>query len=333
MTPLRAGVIGVGHLGQHHARLYASLPGFQLIGVVDQSPERGHTIADRHRVRFFQNVEELLPQVDVVSIAVPTSAHYDVARRCLHAGKHVLVEKPLAVMPGEARELVEIAKARDCRLQVGHSERFNPVMRLMRPHIGRPVFIECHRLSAFSERGTDVDVVLDLMVHDLDLVLSFDPGPVEEIRAAGVAVLSSSIDIANARIQFQNGCVANLTASRVSTNKMRRLRLFQSDQYLSIDFQTRQGMICRRQTKAGERPTVTIEQFQGNDDEPLKLQLESFLDAVRNGKKPVISGEDAAATVEVAHDVLRAIATFALRHESPQRMSGSVGDASLSGRG
>lgn len=332
MTPLRAGVIGVGHLGQHHARLYASLPGSRLIGVVDLSPERGQLIADRHGVRLFRNLEELLPQVDVVSIAVPTSVHYEVSRRCLQAGKHVLVEKPLAVMPGEARELVEIAKARDCRLQVGHSERFNPVMRVMRPYIGRPVFIECHRLSSFSERGTDVDVVLDLMIHDLDLVLSMDPGPVEEIRAAGVAVLSASIDIANARIQFQRGCVANFTASRVSTNKMRRLRLFQPDQYLSLDFQTRQGMICRRQTKAGQRPTVVIEQFQGEDEEPLKLQIESFLEAVRSGKKPVISGEDGAAAVEVAHDVLQAIAAFASRHGGSDRTSGSGSDAGPSGR-
>ena len=332
MKPLRAGVIGVGHLGQHHARLFASLPGSQLIGVVDRSPERGRDIAERHRVLLFRTIEELLPQVDVVSIAVPTSAHYEVARRCLQGGKHVLVEKPLAVIPEEARELVELAKTRGCRLQVGHSERFNPVMRVMRPHIGRPVFIECHRLSSFSERGTDVDVVLDLMIHDLDLVLSFDPGPVEEIRAAGVAVLSASIDIANARIQFQSGCVANFTASRVSTSKMRRLRLFQPDQYLSLDFQTHQGMICRRQTKAGERPTVVIEQVQGEDGEPLKLQIESFLEAVRDGKKPVISGEDGAAAVEVAHDVLRAIEAFASRHEGPDRPSGSGSEADRSGR-
>lgn len=332
MTPLRAGVIGVGQLGQHHARLYASIPDCQLIGVVDQSPERGQDIADRHRVRLFRNVDELLPQVDVVSIAVPTSGHYEVARQCLREGKHVLVEKPLAMIPEEARELVELAKSRDCRLQVGHSERFNPVMRVMRPHIGRPVFIESHRLGLFSDRGTDVDVVLDLMIHDLDLVLSFDPGPVEEIRAAGVAVLSASIDIANARIQFQSGCVANFTASRVSTNKMRRLRVFQPDQYLSLDFQTRQGMICRRQAKAGERPTVVIEQMQGDQGEPLKLQLESFLEAVRNGKRPVISGEDGAAAVEVAHDVLRAIAAFASRHGGPDRTSGSGSDTTPAGR-
>ena len=315
MTPIRAGVIGVGHLGQHHARLYASLPGAQLIGVADQSGARAQMIAARHGARVFRTVDELLPHVDVVSVAVPTSSHYAVAKACLQAGKHVLIEKPIAVTPGEAQELVQLAKQRGCCVQVGHSERFNPLMALMRPHIGRPVFIECHRLSSFGERGTDVDVVLDLMIHDLDLVLSLNPGPVEEVRAAGVAVLSSSIDIANARIQFQSGCVANLTSSRVSMNKMRRLRLFQRDNYLSIDFQTRQGMICRRNTKAGERPTVEVEQLQGGDEEPLKLQLESFLHAVGTGSRPVVSGEDGAAAVDVAHQVLDAIAAFAARHE------------------
>ena len=314
MTPIRAGVIGVGHLGQHHARLYTSLPGSQLIGVVDQSIERAQVVAARHGARVFRTADELLPHVDVVSIAVPTSGHYAVAQACLNAGKHVLVEKPIAITLEEAQELVQLAKQRGCCLQVGHSERFNPIMAMMRPFIGQPVFIECHRLSSFSERGIDVDVVLDLMIHDLDLVLSLNPGPVDEVRAAGVAVLSSSIDIANARIQFQSGCVANLTSSRVSTNKMRRLRLFQRDNYLSIDFQTRQGMICRRNAKAGERPAVEVEQFQGGDEEPLKLQLESFLHAAGTGTRPVVSGEDGAAAVDIAHQVLRAIAAFASRH-------------------
>lgn len=319
MTPLRAGVIGVGHLGQHHARLYAALPEAQLIGVTDQSVARARTIADRHGVRVFLTADELLPHVDVVSVAVPTSGHYDVAKACLLAGRHVLIEKPIAATPIEAQELVQLAKQRGCCVQVGHSERFNPVMALMRPYIGQPVFIECHRLSSFSERGTDVDVVLDLMIHDLDLVLSMNPGAVEEVRAAGVAVLSSSIDIANARIQFRSGCVANLTSSRVSTNKMRRLRLFQRDNYISIDFQTRQAMICRRNTKAGERSTVEVEQFQGGEEEPLKLQLASFLHAVGSGEKPVVSGEDGAAAVEVAHQVLQAITAFAARHEEGGR--------------
>jgi predicted dehydrogenase len=315
MKPFRAGVIGVGHLGQHHARLYASLPEAQLVGVLDQSVDRAQAIADRHGARVFRTVDELLSHVDVVSIAVPTSGHYAVAKSCLRAGKHILVEKPIAVMPGEAQELVELAKQRGCSLQVGHSERFNPIMTVMRPHIKKPVFIECHRLSSFSERGTDVDVVLDLMIHDLDIVLSLNPGPVEEVRASGVAVLSSSIDIAHARIQFRGGGVANLTSSRVSTNKMRRLRIFQRDNYLSIDFQTRQGMICRRSAEAGKRPTVEVTNLQGGDEEPLKLQLESFLHAVGTGTRPVVSGEDGAAAVAVAHQVLQAIEAFAALHE------------------
>lgn len=314
MTKLRAGVIGVGHLGQHHARLYATLPDVTLVGVMDQDQERGRTIAERFRARAFERVIDLLNEVDVVSVAVPTSAHYVVARACLEAGKHVLVEKPIAVASAEARELVELAKAKGCRLQVGHSERFNPIMQLMRPHIKRPAFIECHRLGSYSQRGTDVDVVLDLMIHDLDLVLSFNPGEVEEVRAAGVPVFSSTIDIANARIQFQSGCVANLTASRVSLNKMRRLRLFQRDGYISMDFHTRQGMIGRRSMDHNHNPRIAIEEFKGHDGEPLKLQLESFLHSIRTGSSPVVSGEDGAAALAVAHQVLAAIDSFVRRN-------------------
>ncbi len=316
MTVLKAGVIGVGHLGQHHARLYASLPGAQLVGVSDQSPERAKVVADRHGAKVFDSIESLLREVDVVSVAVPTTSHHAVAKQCLSAGKHVLVEKPIAVTSVEAQELVALARQRGCRLQVGHSERFNPVMQVMRPHITRPAFIEGHRLSSFNERGTDVDVVLDLMIHDLDLVLSFDPGPVEEVQAAGIPVLSSTVDIANARIQFKHGCVANLTASRVSMTKMRRLRLFQRDNYLSIDFQTRQGMVCRRESKPGERPSIAMEQFQGNEEEPLKLQLDAFLHSVRTGAKPVVSGEDGAAALDLAHQVLKAIGVFMTRNQT-----------------
>jgi predicted dehydrogenase len=314
MTKLRAGVIGVGHLGQHHARLYASLPQSTLVGVADHNPDRAKSIAERHGVRMFAGLPDLLTQVDVVSVAVPTSGHYAVAKACLEAKKHVLVEKPIAVHPDEAQELVALARTRGVTLQVGHSERFNPIMRTMRPHIGTPAFIEGHRLSSFSERGTDVDVVLDLMIHDLDLILSFDPGPVEDVRAAGVPVLSSTIDIANARIQFASGCVANLTASRVSMNKMRRLRLFQRDSYVSIDFQSRHGMISRRSVDPERRPSIELEEFKGSDEEPLKLQLESFLHAVKTSGRPVVSGEDGAAALAVAHEVLKAIQQFAERH-------------------
>lgn len=314
MTPLRVGVIGVGHLGQHHARLYATLPGFRLMGVMDNDADRAKLIGEKHGAPVLAELSQLLSQVDAVSVAVPTSAHHQVVKACLEAGVHVLVEKPITVTQAEAWELVELAKARGRVLQVGHIERFNPVMQVVRTHIRQPVFIECHRLAPFGERGTDVDVVLDLMIHDLDLILSMQPGPVEDIRAAGVPVLTSSNDIANARIEFQSGCVANLTASRVSTTRMRRLRLFQRDAYISVDFQTRQGVVCRRRTVTGARPSIDAEQVKGSDEEPLKLELEAFLLAATTGQAPPVTGEDGAAALDLAYRILEQIARFARRH-------------------
>jgi predicted dehydrogenase len=317
---IRTGVIGVGHLGQHHARHFASLPGSKLIGVLDTDPARGTLIADRYQVRCFTALPAFLREVDAVSVAVPTSAHFAVAKSCLQAGKHVLVEKPIAVTPAEGRELVRLAKEAAYVLQVGHSERFNPIMSMVRPFITRPVFVEGHRLSPFGERGTDVDVVLDLMIHDLDMLLSFQPGPVEEIRAAGVPVLSRTVDIANVRIMFASGCVANLTSSRVSTNKMRRLRLFQRDSYVGIDYQARHAIVCRRVAAPGGRPTIDMEQFQGGDDEPLRLELEAFLRAIAEGTSPIVSGEEGTAALELAHQVLEAIGTFIQRQETSEQL-------------
>ncbi|MBA3753011.1 MAG: Gfo/Idh/MocA family oxidoreductase [Nitrospira sp.] len=323
MKRFRAGVIGVGHLGQHHARHYASLPGAILVGVFDSEAIRAKLIAGRHGVQAWTDLNELLHHVEIVSVAAPTSAHFALTRACLEAGKHVLVEKPIAGTPAEARELVALAARRGCLLQVGHSERFNPIMQRMRPYIDRPAFIECHRLSAFGERGTDVDVVLDLMIHDLDLVLSFNPGPVEEVRAAGMHVLSSHIDIANARIVFASGCVANVTASRVSTNTMRRLRVFQRDRYVSIDFQTRHAVVSRRVQGSGSRPTIDVESFQAGDEEPLRLELDAFIHAVRTGSRPIVSGEDGEAALHLAARVLEAIGQFTQRH-SEDYVSGLV---------
>ena len=314
MAKLRAGVIGVGHLGRHHARLYASLPDSTLVGVVDDDCERASLIGRQYGARAFGDLPNLLEQVDVVSVAVPTSVHYSVAKVCLEAGKHVLVEKPIAVLPIEAQELVELARVNQCTLQVGHSERFNPIMQIMRPHIRRPVLFEGQRMGVYSERGTDVDVVLDLMIHDLDLVLSCHPGPVADVRAAGLSVRSSTSDVANAYIQFESGCVASLIASRVSLKATRSMRLFQPDGSISIDFQSRQGVIGRRSVEPDSKPTVAIEEFQAGDDEPLRLQLESFLQAVRAQSCPVVSGEDGTAALEVAHRVLSAIKMFGQRN-------------------
>lgn len=314
MRKLRVGVIGVGHLGQHHARLYAGLPGSTLVGVTDHHRGRAQAIADKHGTRFYSDMAALLSDVEAVSVAVPTSAHYAVAKRCLDAGVHVLVEKPITVTLAEATELIDTAHRRGCILQVGHIERFNPAIRAVRSDIHAPGFIECHRLSPYGERGTDVDVVLDLMIHDLDMVLSFKPGAVEEVRAAGVPVLSSTIDIANARIAFTSGCVANFTASRVSTTRMRKLRLFQRDAYLSVDYQARQAAILRRQVGINQRPEIFMEPAKTLDEEPLKLELEAFLHAIASGTPPVVSGEDGAAALALAHQVLESIGSFVQRH-------------------
>jgi predicted dehydrogenase len=307
MVKLRAGVIGVGHLGQHHARLYASLADSTLVGVVDQDYDRAAVIAHKHGVQVCRDQSDLLGQVDVVSIAVPTSGHYAVAKACLEAGKHVLVEKPIAVLPVEAQELVDLATRRGCVLQVGHSERFNPIVPMMRPFIQQPVLIEGHRLGVYSTRGTDVDVVLDLMIHDLDLVLSCHLGPVEDVQAVGVSVLSATYDVVSARIQFGTGCIANLTASRISPKAMRQWRLYQADGSVSIDFHARHGVIGRRATEPGRKAMAAAEEVQAGDGEPLKLQLESFLHAIRTASRPVVSGEDGAAAVELAHRVLSAV--------------------------
>ncbi len=314
MKRVRVGVIGVGHLGQHHARLYAGLPSVALVGVCDIDGKRAHSVAERYGTAAHEEASALLRDVDAVSIAVPTSAHHAVVKACLKAGVHVLVEKPITVTPEEALDLVEMAKKEGRVLQVGHIERFNPAIRSVRPHIAKPAFIECHRLSPFGERGTDVDVVLDLMIHDLDMVLSFHPGSVEEVRAAGVPVLSSTIDIANARIAFSGGCVANMTASRVSTTRMRKLRLFQRDAYISVDYQARQGAILRRRTGRGGRTEIEIEPVRTVDEEPLKLELEAFLHAAATGTPPLVTGEDGAAALQLAHRVLEAIGIFVRRH-------------------
>ena len=307
MTTLRAGVIGVGHLGQHHARLYAELPDSTLVGVTDQDLGRARTIAERHRAQTFERVQDLLKTVEVVSVAVPTSSHYAVAKACLEAGKHVLVEKPIAVLPAEAEELVDLARIKGCTLQVGHSERFNPIVPAMWPFIHRPVLIEGQRLGIYSARGTDVDVVLDLMIHDLDLLLSCHLGPVHHVQAVGASVLSPTHDMANARIQFEGGCVANLTASRISPKAMRQWRVFQNDGSVSIDFQSRQGVIGRRAAEPAAQAMAVAEEIQAGDGEPLRSQLESFLSAVRSASRPIIAGEDGAAALKLAHRVLSAM--------------------------
>ena len=304
---LKVGVIGVGHLGQHHARLYADLPDATLVAVADLDTSRGQSIADQYQATYCSDLARLLPMVDAVSVAVPTSEHYEVVKACLHTGLHVLVEKPITSTTLDGHDLVRLAKDKNVVLQVGHVERFNPIVDVIRPHITAPGFIECHRLSPFQPRGTDVDVVLDLMIHDLDMVLSFELGAVQRVEAVGMAVLTDTIDIANARIEFSQGCVASLTASRVSTGRLRKLRVFQSDRYLTVDYQSREATLHQRMPNNDLGSDIQTKHLQGKEDEPLRRELAAFVNAIRTGTASPTPGEQGVASLELAYHVLEEI--------------------------
>ena len=318
MDQLKVGVIGVGHLGQHHARIYSSLSNTTLVAVSDLDKTRGQLIAKRYHVPFFEDLANLLPQVQAVSVAVPTSAHYPIVKTCLKAGLHVLVEKPITSTIDEGNDLVRLAQEKQVVLQVGHIERFNPVVDVARSYIDHPGFIECHRLGPFQPRGTDVDVVLDLMIHDLDMVLSLNLGQVQQVEAVGMPVFTNIIDIANARIEFSGGCVANLTASRVSTGRLRKLRVFQPDCYLSVDYQAREAIVHQRVGTQGEDSAIRTHHLRGEDDEPLRRELYSFANSVQNGTECPVPGKQGVASLELAHKVLEAIG----RSENLPRLPG-----------
>jgi predicted dehydrogenase len=318
---LKVGVIGVGHLGRHHARVYSLLESCQLVGVCDVDDERAAAVADEFGTRAFADADDLIAAVDAVSIAVPTSAHHEVGVRCIGAGVHALIEKPIASSVEQAADLVERAKGRGLCLAVGHVERFNPALRAALDILSKPLFIEAHRLGVFVPRGTDVAVVLDLMIHDIDLILATVESGVARIDAVGVPVLSPSIDIANARLRFEDGCVANVTASRVSREKVRKIRFFQHDAYISVDCLKPQALMFRRrdvpdevlrriatgEVEGGLSDVVDYEELTLDPTEPLRLELASFLDAVSAGAAPVVSGEDGLKALEVALEIMRQI--------------------------
>jgi len=291
----RVAVIGVGHLGKHHARIYADMENVELAGVVDIQQARAEEIATAHKTRAFTNYRDVLGQVDAVSLAVPTVDHARIGLELLSQGIDVLVEKPIAATLEDARKLNVCAVENGRILQVGHVERFNPVVTAAREAATRPQFFEIHRLAAFSPRSLDIDVVLDLMIHDLDIVLDLVRSPVTEVRAVGIPVLSKRADIANARIEFQSGCVANLTASRVSFERMRKLRFFQPHDYISIDYASQLGtVVSLRMGRVSERKLEPPEQ------EPLKLELQAFIESVKTRKPPRVTGEDGVNALELA---------------------------------
>ena len=301
---LKVGVIGVGALGQHHARVYAELPEAELVGVVDRDPERAAAIAARHGCRVFAGVEALAAEVDAVSVAVPTVDHLAVARTLLEAGRHVLVEKPIASTLEEADELIALAAGRDLRLQVGHVERFNPALQALRGAVAQPRFIEVHRLGAFSPRSLDIDVVLDLMIHDLDIVLDLDGSEPVQVDAVGVPVLTPRVDIANARLRFASGLIANLTASRVSVDRVRKFRVFAPRTYVSVDLAAREARVFRLLGGDAQDPQIDMQDFPASPEEPLRLQLASFVAAVGSGRRPVVSGEDGRRALALARTIL-----------------------------
>ena len=294
-------------MGRLHARTWAALAGARLVGVVDLVRERAEDVAGESGARAFDSIEELAREVRAVSVACSTTAHLEVAKRLLAAGVDVLVEKPLAASVEEARELVAVARGSKALLMVGHTERFNPVVRSIGSVLRRPLFVEVHRLAPFTERGTDVDVVLDLMIHDLDLLLHFVRSRPVSVDAVGVPVLTSGIDIANARIRFASGTVANLTASRVSLERMRKVRFFEPDLYVSLDTMKRTAKAFRL-VRGEARPRIeAVDLGEPPGEEPVAAELEAFLDAVRTRVEPPVPGEQGLAALELAAWVSRAI--------------------------
>ena len=337
--PLRVAVIGAGAFGRNHLRVYRELEqadqAVQLAGVVDRDPATLAAASEKFGVPGFESIEACLAatgKLDAASICVPTVHHATAAAPLLAAGVDLLVEKPLAANLADADRILELARAHDRIVQAGHLERFNPAVTAARSQLHQPMFFEAHRLSVFTPRSLDVDVVLDLMIHDLDIVLSLVDSPVREVRAVGLPVLSRKVDIANVRLEFENGCVANFTASRVSTERVRKLRFFQPHQYLSLDF-ARQDLLMIDVTaaagmdpaqlaalaqlaqQAGQHPSagLSLKKVPVEQGEPLRLEIESFLNAVRNRTRPLVSAEDGRAALALALEINQAIAAHATR--------------------
>jgi predicted dehydrogenase len=310
MSTLRIAVIGVGHLGQHHARLLSGMNGVDLVGVVDTKPGRAHEIAAQYATVAFTNVSELTGLADAVTIAAPTTDHVDLALPFIEAGVPVLIEKPLASSLAEADRLLVAAGRRGTMVATGHTERFNPAVVAALPLVSGPRFIEIHRLGTFPERSLDIDVVFDLMIHDLDLLLAVDSSGVVAIEAVGVNVLTPRADIANARLRFASGCVANVTASRISRDRVRKARFFQRNSYVSIDYAAQEVDVYRLTPQDG-RPVIQGGRLDVANEEPLKLELEDFVDAVRRSRRPGVTGQDGRDALALATRVADTIAQSA----------------------
>lgn len=310
MSSVRVAVIGVGHLGYHHARNYAGLKDVELVGVVDTDDANGAKAAGDFQVPHFHTVEDVLAAgIDAASVVVPTTLHHETALRLIEAGVDVLVEKPIAQDVQHASEMVDAAEAAQRILQVGHIERFNGAVRALFDAVGKPRFIECHRLSPYPNRGHDVSVVLDLMIHDLEIVRAMDGTDLVSVDGAGVPVFSKYEDIANARIRFASGCVANLTCSRISMDRMRKIRVFSPTMYASTDYSAEEVLIYRKmagELAPGQNPMdlISVESLPVSHEEPLRLELASFVECVRERTRPLVNGEDALKALELAQQII-----------------------------
>lgn len=316
---LKVGVLGVGHLGKYHLNNWKEIDNAKLIGFYDPSDENAKTVRETYGIKRFKNIPDLIDASDVIDIVAPTTTHHELCKMAILKSKHVFVEKPLAHTMTEAKEIVKLAKEANIKFQVGHVERFNPAFLALKEYELNPMFIEVHRLAQFNPRGTDVSVILDLMIHDIDIILSLVKSSVKNVYANGVDVLSDTPDIANVRIEFDNGCVCNLTSSRISMKKMRKMRLFQKDSYISIDFLDKKTEVIKYKTPSDRnvftfdietnvgKKTIAIAAPLIKENNAIKLELESFVDAIINNKQTIVSEVDGYRAMEVAHLILEKI--------------------------
>ncbi|WP_124980683.1 Gfo/Idh/MocA family protein [Nonlabens xiamenensis] len=316
---LKAGVLGAGHLGKIHLKLLQQSDRYELVGFYDAHPEYAKKIEAEFGYTYYEDVDELIAACDMIDVVTPTSYHHASGIKVLEAGKHLFVEKPITVSVEEAEELISLSRKRNLKGQVGQVERFNPAFRAVADRIDNPMFIETHRLAEFNPRGTDVSVVLDLMIHDIDAILSVVKSPVKRVSASGVSVISETPDIANARIEFENGCVANLTASRISLKKMRKARFFQRDAYISVDFLSKKVEVVRMQdapetpgdfdmilqNAEGVKKQIYFDNPEVSDNNAILDELETFADAIENDTRPIVDLEDGKAALDVALQVIQ----------------------------
>lgn len=309
MGTIKVGVIGVGYLGRFHAQKYAALEGVELVGVADPDEEQSKRVASECSCNAYTDYKELLSRVDAVSIAVPTSLHHAVASDCLEQGIDVLLEKPITVTIEEADDLIAKAEAKSLILQVGHLERFNPAVQAMEPFLTHPLFIESNRISVFKNRGVDVDVVLDLMIHDIDIIMNIVKSPIKQIHTVGAPVATPTTDIANARLIFENGATANVTVSRISRTNIRKMRIFQPGSYINVDFANKKVMTIKLKEELMESgmPKQDVEVNSFSDGDALKSEIEHFMENVRNRTKPSVSGHEGRRALAVALEVMSQI--------------------------